>query len=85
MRLETPNTSPVSDTARRLPRQKRHLRRHAAADYCGVSNRFLENEALRGTGPKFIRLSRRLVVYDQDDLDQWLAQRAVTSTSEGAN
>ena len=81
MSLETPIT-PVPDTAGKLTRRKRHLRRHAAAEYCGVSNRFLENEALRGTGPKFIRLSRRLVVYDEDALDDWLAMRAVTSTSE---
>ena len=79
---KAPNTLPAPDTAGQILRRKRHLRRHAAAAYCGVSNRFLENVALRGTGPKFIRLSRRLVVYDQDDLDQWLAQRAVASTSE---
>ena len=82
---EIQQTSSAFGTTRKETPERRILRRHGAAAYCGVSNRFLENEALRGTGPKFIRLSRRLVVYDQDDLDHWLAQRAVMSTSERAN
>jgi len=63
----------------------RRLRRPAAANYVGVSPGFLEKAALHGTGPKMIRLSRRLVVYDTGDLDAWLAERRVGSTSESSD
>ena len=59
------------------------MRREAAAAYLGVSPRFLERRATAGDGPQFVRLSSRLIAYRQSALDHWLAQRAVTSTSEG--
>ncbi len=53
--------------------KRRWLRRPEAALYCGVSVQFLEKAAARGDGPKFSRISRRLVTYDVLDLDAWLA------------
>lgn len=37
-----------------------------------------------GGGPTFIRQSARRVLYRRTDLDIWLAERAVRSTSEEA-
>jgi hypothetical protein len=60
------------------------MRRSSAAQYCNVSVRFLENAAFSGHGPKFVKLSNRLVLYRQADLDDWLTSRTVSSTSEVA-
>ncbi len=70
----TAAASPAAAPARRL-------RRPEAADYAGVSPGFLEKAAIRGDGPRFIRLSARLIVYDTNDLDDWLASRRASSTS----
>jgi hypothetical protein len=61
----------------------RRMRRRKAADYCGVSEGFLEKAAVTGDGPPYLRLSSRLVVYDVADLDEWLAAHRVQSTAEG--
>jgi hypothetical protein len=57
------------------------MRRQAAATYLGTSVGFLEKAAVRGDGPPFTRLSARLVVYDERDLDAWMDIRRVGSTS----
>jgi hypothetical protein len=61
------------------PEQK--LDRKAAAVYIGVSDRTLENWAVRGGGPRFIKASRR-VIYRRRDLDAWLNVRERLSTSD---
>jgi hypothetical protein len=61
------------------PEQK--LDRKAAAAYIGVSDRTLENWAVRGGGPRFIKASRR-VIYRRRDLDAWLNARERLSTSD---
>jgi predicted DNA-binding transcriptional regulator AlpA len=63
-------------------KDKTLMRRKKAAEYINTSERFLENAALKGTGPRFIRLSRRMVLYREEDLDDWLAQHTISSTSE---
>jgi hypothetical protein len=73
------DVSPVN----RLPMPRRMRRRHAAK-YLGVSVGFLEKCACRGTGPPYLRLSARLVVYEVDALDAWAAARRVRNTSEAA-
>ena len=61
----------------------RRLRTKAAADYLGYSESTLEKKRLTGNGPPFIRLGvRGAIVYDTRDLDAWLADRRVSSTSE---
>jgi predicted DNA-binding transcriptional regulator AlpA len=59
----------------------RMLRRNEAAQYLGCSVGFLEKAAVRGDGPPMLRLSRRMIVYDPNDLDAWAASRRVASTS----
>ena len=47
------------------------------AAHVGVSPRALEAWRLRGEGPPFIRLSRRLVRYRPADVDAWIEQHVV--------
>jgi predicted DNA-binding transcriptional regulator AlpA len=46
-----------------------------------VSVRTLERWRVAGTGPKFFKLGS-LVRYDEDDVNEWLAQQRRTSTSD---
>jgi hypothetical protein len=52
-----------------------------AADYVGLSPATLETLRIRGGGPAFSKLGRR-VVYSREDLDAWLAARRRQSTSD---
>ena len=52
-----------------------------AAELTRLSGRTLERHRLAGTGPKFVRLGRR-VLYRRDDLEQWLIECTYRSTSE---
>ena len=63
---------------------ERLMKRSAAAELLGCSVRFLENAALRGDGPRFIKVSPRLVLYRLSDLQAWLETRVRVSTSEAA-
>lgn len=58
------------------------LRQQDAAQFLDVSVRFLENRRYLGGGPPFVRLSSRAVRYRREDLEQWIAGRTFTSTSE---
>lgn len=62
-------------------REGRRLRQAAAAEYVGYSESTLEKKRLTGDGPPYIKLQGR-VVYDTRDLDRWLAERRITSTSQ---
>ena len=52
-----------------------------AATYLGANPRTLEGWRVRGGGPRFIKVGRR-VVYRRRDLDEWLAARERASTSD---
>ena len=52
-----------------------------AAEYVGLSPATLETMRIRGGGPPFVKLGRR-VVYRRDDLDAWLDERKHSSTSD---
>ena len=51
------------------------LRTGQAAEYLGCSPRTLEKWRIEGGGPPYIELSSRLIVYDTNDLDRWLASK----------
>ncbi len=75
-------TSPVALATPADPEQK--LDQKAAARYLfgdGGSERTLEGWRLRGGGPRYLKIGRR-VVYRCRDLDAWLAARERTSTSD---
>jgi predicted DNA-binding transcriptional regulator AlpA len=58
------------------------LRPPKAAAYLGLAVSTLAKQRLRGDGPKFVRLSARAIGYLQADLDEWLAAKRCSSTSE---
>lgn len=60
------------------------MNREQAAEYLGISRATLDTCAVRGGGPAFYKLGRR-VVYDRVDLDAWRASRKVTRTSDAAS
>ena len=47
-----------------------------------ISRRWLELAALTGQGPAFIKIGARTVRYRRDELERWLSEREVRSTSE---
>jgi predicted DNA-binding transcriptional regulator AlpA len=53
----------------------------AAADFVGLSKSTLEKLRCFGTGPKYLKLNRA-VRYRVSDLEAWLSERIVSSTSE---
>ena len=59
-----------------------------AAEYYDCSTRTLECWRQRGGGPKYIRLAPagnravRAIRYRLSDLDEWIAEREVSSTSD---
>ena len=60
----------------------RLLRVQGAADYLGLATSTLAKMRLRGDGPPYAKVGRRIVVYELADLDAWLAGRKRRSTSE---
>jgi excisionase family DNA binding protein len=59
------------------------LNQSEAAKILGLSTRTLERLRLTGEGPPFAKLGRR-VLYRPADLNAWVAERIVRSTSETA-
>ncbi len=57
------------------------LSNDAAAEYVGLAPQTLNRWRGEGRGPRFMKLGSR-VVYDQADLDEWLAANRRRSTSE---
>jgi predicted DNA-binding transcriptional regulator AlpA len=57
------------------------MRTREAANYCGLAHRTLEKLRLTGNGPAYLKIGRA-VVYDRDDLDDWLASKRRRSTSD---
>ena len=62
----------------------RYLRTPAAAAFIGAEAQTLEHWRCSGTGPPFVRLSPKLIVYDRADLIAWCSARKLWSTSERA-
>jgi predicted DNA-binding transcriptional regulator AlpA len=58
------------------------LKPSQAADYLGLKPSTLAKMRVRGDGPRYAKLGRKIVVYETDDLDQWIEERKRSSTSE---
>ena len=58
------------------------MREKQAADWIGVTVRFLQQSRVTGRGPKYVHLSRRAIRYRPQDLEEWVKSRLRTSTSE---
>ena len=57
------------------------LTQREAALALRLSERTLERLRVQGVGPRYVKLKKR-VLYQQSELDQWIAARVVRSTSE---
>lgn len=57
------------------------LRPVQAASYLGLSMSTLAKMRMRGDGPPFLKLSRRVVVYRLADLNAWLESSIRVSTT----
>jgi predicted DNA-binding transcriptional regulator AlpA len=55
-----------------------------ASAYTGLAEKTLETLRTRGGGPRFVKYGRNAVRYLRADLDAFMAERLVTSTSEAA-
>lgn len=62
----------------------RRVTTSVAADYVGLAKITLEKYRVQGQGPAFIKVGRR-VVYDTRDLDSWLDNHRVNSTTAVAD
>ncbi|HEY8596257.1 MAG TPA: helix-turn-helix domain-containing protein [Devosiaceae bacterium] len=61
--------------------QRPKLRTREAASYTGLAKSTLEKLRVTGGGCPYIRIGR-VVLYDPDDLDRWLASHRRMSTSD---
>jgi len=59
-----------------------YLRATEAADYLKVAKSTLAKWRIRGDGPAYAKLGRKIVLYRLADLDAWLADQVRNSTSE---
>ena len=61
------------------------MRAPEAAAFLGFATSTLAKMRLRGDGPQFIKAGQRIVLYDRGDLEEWLASRRRSSTSDPGN
>ena len=69
-------------TLPRLPDDDEKLGNEPSAKFIGMSPRTLEGMRLKGTGPRFFKISRKKIVYSKRQLREWLADRERRSTSD---
>ena len=53
-----------------------------AANYLRLAKTTLDHYRSAGQGPRFIKLSRRKILYDTRDLDAWLDRHKQNSTRD---
>jgi predicted DNA-binding transcriptional regulator AlpA len=58
-----------------------YLTQKEVAAHLRLSERTLERHRVCGTGPRFVKLGRR-IVYRRRDVEDWAAAHTVSSTSE---
>lgn len=54
------------------------------AEELSLSVRTLQSMRFEGTGPAFIKLTERRIGYALSELERWISERSVRSTSEAA-
>lgn len=59
-----------------------NLRTTEAAKYLGLSGSVLAKMRMRGDGPPFVKLGRRVVVYRLADLIAWMDDRQRLTTAD---
>jgi hypothetical protein len=73
---------PTNSDGGETPPPKPKLRVNEAARHLCLAVSTMNKMRLSGLGPRFIRLTRRRVAYDLDDLETWAAARKRSNTSE---
>lgn len=63
---------------------KPRLRSREAAAYLGISGSTLAKGRMTGNSPPYTKIGR-IVVYDRNDIDEWLATRRRRSTSDNSS
>ncbi len=58
------------------------INERAAADFLGMTDRFMQHRRQQGDGPKYISISSRCIRYRRLDLRTWSEARLRTSTSD---
>ena len=53
-----------------------------AADFLGLTGRFLQARRQQGGGPRYVAVSSRCIRYRRHDLKFWADERVKTSTSD---
>ncbi len=69
-------------TTEEHPFGRHMLKTPQAATLLGLSARTLEDLRLKGTGPRFVRMSARCIRYRPADVSDWVESRVVSSTSD---
>jgi predicted DNA-binding transcriptional regulator AlpA len=62
---------------------RRTLRPEEVEASYGISSSQLQKLRMQGGGPMFLKPSHRIVLYRPSDIETWLEQFRVASTSEG--
>jgi len=75
-----PNTETRAEAEH--PRPHEYLREMAVAELLGVTRRTLEDWRRLGTGPPWVRMTRRSVRYRRADVDAWAEKRLARSTQD---
>ena len=58
------------------------LSREQIQEQYGLTRRWLEQAALKGNGPAYVKIGSRTVRYRREEIECWLAVREVRSTSD---
>ena len=60
----------------------RLFRPRLAAEYLGLSEKFLRTRRHTGDGPRYVRIAPNCVRYRVADLDRWIDERVASHTAE---
>ena len=55
-----------------------------ASEYLNLHESYLPKQRHYGTGPRFYRISPKAIRYLKSDLDDWMAEKIATATTEYA-
>jgi predicted DNA-binding transcriptional regulator AlpA len=86
--MDTPEPAPKRTAARARTRAPQDGRAAAvmtteeAADYLGINKKTLDRMRGRGDGPRFIRITSKIIKYRQADIDDFLTARVRLNTAE---
>lgn len=70
-----------SQISSQLDDLKRWLRERDAAVHVGLAPSTMAKLRLSGSGPRYVKMTRA-IVYDRRELDRWMEDRMIRSTSE---